>query len=51
MWRSTKENPVEHLYDGAFCENSQRIKVVNCFRKSSILDVWLGSEDISVLYF
>ena len=30
--------------DGIFCENGWRPKTVIFFRKSTILDVWLGSE-------
>ena len=33
-----------------FCENGWKISVVNYFRKSSILDVWLCSEYTSVLF-
>ena len=38
-----------YLQDGASCKNSQKRKAVRYFPKTSILDVWQGSEYASEL--
>ena len=35
-----------NIYDRVFYENSKR-KTVTCFRKTFIVDVWLGSKYVS----
>ena len=40
--------PCQASKDEAFCEDSSSLSIVNYFRKSSILEVWQGSEYTSV---
>ena len=44
---------LSNIYDGAFCKNSQKRKVIQkkLFAKSSILDIRQGSEYASELAF
>ena len=37
-----------NIWDAVFCENGLRLGAVNCFFKSSILDVWPSSEYVCV---
>ena len=39
-----------NIQDGAFCENSQRLKIINYFHKGFIIDAWQGFEYISAEY-